>query len=1442
MLRHAQTITARFAFALGLSLFLLALSALWPQTAAAQQSQLILDAPYVPSLDGNVNATAVQADGKLLIGGGFTAVGGTSRPVLARLDADGTRDTTFSTSLAIRNGAANGYVYSIAALPDGKILIGGSFDQVGSPTLRARHGIARLNADGSLDESFVPPAITPNSGGYRVYRVLPLASGKVLIGGHFLTVGGTARAKLARLEENGALDATFQSVNFGSSNDYVWTLAEQWDGQVLIGGAFGTVGGAAHQNLARLSATGAADAGFRIGVNSGVSRVLIQPGGKVVVAGGFTQATSNSGTSTTANYIARFNANLTVDSAFVAMGGVNAAIHWMEMQRNGQWLIGGDFTIARQGALSYSRSKLARLNFDGSADASFEPPAITGSVWTLAQQSDGRMVVGGNLTQVGGQPRDRLARVVHMEPMTQAQTVDAGGTFFDGNHSCALMTNGRVKCWGNNDHGQLGNGTTMSSQTPVDVLNAPGGSPLTGITAISTGTRSTCALTTGNNVKCWGSNGAGQLGDGTTTNRLTPVNVRTAPGGDPLAGVTAISGGGFHVCALSTGGEIKCWGANLTGQLGDGTTANRLTPVNVLTTPGGTPLAGITAISADAEHTCALTTGGTIKCWGDGEHGKLGDGTDTTRHTPVDVLSTPGGAPLTSITAISAGGSHTCALTTSGGVKCWGWNGWGEVGDGTGLRRFSPVSVLNAAGGTPLTGIGAITTGDLQSCARTTSGGLKCWGQNDKGQLGDGTSGMYNHSLMPVQVQGLTSGVTAFSAGEGHHCAMHSGVAKCWGWNSQGQIGDGSITDRTTPVAVLIPRSPPIAPAYTLTPSVTGGNGFISPSTPHAAVFGSRPTLQIYPNVGYRVDSVTGTCGGTLGGTPLAATFTIAPMWQNCTVVVSFVRVYTVTPSVNGGGGSISPSTPQTIVAGQTTSFTLTPEPGHRVNTIDSSCGGSGFVNNVFTTGAVNADCTVVASFVATHTVTPSVSGGNGSISPSTPLTVDHGQTRNFTLTPAPGYYASVTGTCGGSLVGNIFHTAPITADCTVVASFSTGFTVTPSVPGGHGSIEPSTPRLVAPGTQQAFLLIPDEDYQIGEVTGTCGGSMASSNVYVIAPATADCSVIFSFVPNAHTVTPSVPGGHGGISPSAPQSVAHGSTAVFELTPEAGYGVAGVTGTCGGSLAGNTYTTAAVTANCTVIASFARNPNTAPVLDILGNQSQPAGTTGVQTVPGFASVVSFGEAPWEVEQSVLGYDVELLNDAAGLLFGLPTVSTSGTLGYVLSGTSGSASLRVRVRDDGGTANGGIDTSDWHTFAITVGEGLDVAVSIPSAEAISDLCRFGDYTVLVENLGTVAATGVQVDIPLPASVPEANWTCTPVGGASCPPAGTDDIAHGVNLPRNAGVIYRITGPFFPAPDHTEPFFAQASIAGDVFPDNDTATAPATACLFSNGYEGEADAGE
>jgi hypothetical protein len=320
------------------------------------------------------------------------------------------------------------------------------------------------------------------------------------------------------------------------------------------------------------------------------------------------------------------------------------------------------------------------------------------------------------------------------------------------NHTCVLTRAGGVECWGSNDHGQLGDADAYR-WTHRLMPNAVAGLS-SGVTAVAAGVRHACALTAAGGVKCWGVNG-GDLGTNSGVS-WTPLDVAGLS-----SGVTAITAGSDFTCALISGGGVKCWGYNRWASLGDGTTTHRSTPVDVA---GLT--SGVVAIGAGATRACALTTAGGVKCWG-----------GTAYLTPVDV---PG---LTSgVTAITG----SCALTTAGGVKCWG---------GTG-----PLTPVDVSGLT--SGVAAIAGGTGgHTCALTDGGAVKCWGLNNFGQLGDGTT---SDRSAPVAVSGLSGGVTAVAAGSFHTCALtRSGGAKCWGSNNNAQLGDGTTTNRLTPVNVV---------------------------------------------------------------------------------------------------------------------------------------------------------------------------------------------------------------------------------------------------------------------------------------------------------------------------------------------------------------------------------------------------------------------------------------------------------------------------------------------------------------------------------------------------------------------------------------------------------------------------------------------------------------
>ena len=333
-------------------------------------------------------------------------------------------------------------------------------------------------------------------------------------------------------------------------------------------------------------------------------------------------------------------------------------------------------------------------------------------------------------------------------------------------HSCALTSGNGVKCWGSSSDGQVGNGTISSSNTtPLDVTGLT-----SGVKAVSGGTFFTCAVTSAGGAKCWGRNALGQLGDGTTTRSSVPV--------DPTgltSGVAGISAANSHACALMASGGVKCWGAN-GGRLGNGSTAASLTPVDV------SGLSNATAVSAGNLFSCALTAVGGVKCWGDNSVGQLGNGSSSTSTVPVDVSGLTSG-----VIAIDAGQSFACAITATGGVKCWGFNDDGELGNGSTTESHVPVDVTGLS-----SGVTAIMSGQHHSCAVTSAGAVKCWGLNDLKQLGNGTS---TTATTPVNVTGLTSGIVAVAAGGTQSCALTSvGGVKCWGSDLAGQVGDGSNT------------------------------------------------------------------------------------------------------------------------------------------------------------------------------------------------------------------------------------------------------------------------------------------------------------------------------------------------------------------------------------------------------------------------------------------------------------------------------------------------------------------------------------------------------------------------------------------------------------------------------------------------------------------------
>ena len=349
-----------------------------------------------------------------------------------------------------------------------------------------------------------------------------------------------------------------------------------------------------------------------------------------------------------------------------------------------------------------------------------------------------------------------------------------------GGHACALLRDTTVRCWGLNEYGKLGDGTTTNRSTPTEVLG------LTGVQQIALGTAHTCALLADSTVECWGGNYSGQLGDGTTSPRSAPTPV------SGLTGVQAIDAGSSHTCAVLADASMVCWGGNCHGQLGftdatcdtggaiGGSVTPELTPVAVPNVAGAQSM-GLGQISS-----CALMSDFTVKCWGDNFLGVLGLGHSLHSVFPPTTL-----AGLAAVREVAVGQEHACAFLADGTLECWGN---GLLVDGTPQTYDAPTTVTGVAG------VQDIDLGWDHTCTALSDATVRCWGENGYGQLGDGTT---TDNYLPTEVVGL-AGAQAVALGAWFSCALLTDSSvRCWGRNKWGQLGDGTTTDSSTPTWVL---------------------------------------------------------------------------------------------------------------------------------------------------------------------------------------------------------------------------------------------------------------------------------------------------------------------------------------------------------------------------------------------------------------------------------------------------------------------------------------------------------------------------------------------------------------------------------------------------------------------------------------------------------------
>lgn len=340
--------------------------------------------------------------------------------------------------------------------------------------------------------------------------------------------------------------------------------------------------------------------------------------------------------------------------------------------------------------------------------------------------------------------------------------VAAGST-----HTAAVTKDGDLYMWGRNYYGQLGVYSNADSKIPIKVNNSSSTLPEKSVKYIALGYYHSAAITKDGSLYMWGYNRSGQLGDGTTTDRYTPVKI--------MDNVASVSLGGSHSAAVTKDGSLYMWGDNGNGRLGDGTTTDRYTPVKIMD--------NVASVSLGSSHSAAITKDGSLYMWGYNYYGQLGDGTTTDRYTPVKIMD--------NVASVSLGGNHSAAITKDSNLYMWGGNGSGQLGDGTTDNKARPHRVAS--------NVQSVKLGYSHTTVISKDGGLYTWGYNYYGQLGNGTT---TDSSNPIKIM---NDAIDCAGGDNHTIVLKKdGTVYTWGDNYHGQLGDDTTTDRTSPVAIQI--------------------------------------------------------------------------------------------------------------------------------------------------------------------------------------------------------------------------------------------------------------------------------------------------------------------------------------------------------------------------------------------------------------------------------------------------------------------------------------------------------------------------------------------------------------------------------------------------------------------------------------------------------------
>jgi alpha-tubulin suppressor-like RCC1 family protein len=929
------------------------------------------------------------------------------------------------------------------------------------------------------------------------------------------------------------------------------------------------------------------------------------------------------------------------------------------------------------------------------------------------------------------------------------ETVSAGAE-----HTCLLSTTGGVRCWGSNQHGQLGDGAGASSSYPVDVQGLA-----SGVSSLAVNNNHACAVNAAGAVKCWGQNDWGQLGDNSTQSRATPVNVVGLG-----SGVVEVAIGISSSCALLASGEVRCWGANFAGQLGDGSTNSRTTPVSVVGLPGP-----MQQLVSGENFACARNAASQTYCWGSNYQGQLALGGSFNEIPSATFV----GALDGSFASLSPGGLHACGVQ-GGAARCWGNNFRGQIGDQSTTQRALPVGVSGLDSGVARMGLG-----DSHSCAALLDGTARCWGQNNSGQLGDGSNSL---RVIPVTVAGL-AGVRSIDGGANHTCAvLNSGGLRCWGANGSGQLGDGTTAGRTTAVVVQ-ERSAPDAPTAV---SAVAGDSNASVSFTAPARDGGLAIL------GYVVTASPGNAQSPLcPNSPCTVTGLQNGISYSFTVVAR---------NALGDSPASVPSAGATPRRSQLLSFGANPGPlpwgstGVAVSATASSGLAVSFSSLTPSVCAVNGASGALDFLAVGDCVIAADQAGDSSTLPAQRLT----QTVQIVRAAQVGFAASAS--------------TPLMA---------LGASTTISTQGGTGSGGVS---LALAGGSPCAL---SGSLLSGTGVGTCTVVATRDGDAFYAPASASVQVnvfgrdLVNLSLSSHTLNPAFNSGTALYSSSVPSTTQQLQLLATARDPAAQITVNGLpVAQSSPHPIGLAYGV-----NMLSIAVTAQDASVQSYLVFVGRRYAQT----IQLEVPATAVLGDADLSLAPTGGASGQPVVLSSQSPAVC------ALNGNQLQLLS--AGNCELRG---NQAGDANH--DAAPELSRTLLVQPGVDLQISADNGVSSLVPQGAVVYRIEVGNAGPSAVTGAMLSTQLPAQLGEVEWICTPLQLATCPAAsGSGALALPIDLPVNGVLRFELGGQLDASPNDSIRFGASVQPpAGTVerAPGNNSATdtdAVQPYGVFGNGFE-------